>query len=150
MKKQWIMRPAVAEDAEGLAQCMKAAYAIYQERMEGERLPPMDVDYREEIQNYPTWVVEFDGAVVGGLIMVFEEQRASLANIAVSPDFQGHGMGGAIMKAASAFAKEKGYSRLHLATHVNLTENVSLYRHLGWLETKRDNTRVHMEKDIGK
>ena len=63
-KPKWKIRPATIEDAPGLQSCMQAAYGIYRERMQGEHLPPMDIDYAEEISNYPTWVVELDNRIV--------------------------------------------------------------------------------------
>jgi hypothetical protein len=36
--------------------------------------------------------------------------------------------------------------KIRLTTHVLLTENVSFYLHLGWLEIGRDDTRVYMKK----
>jgi len=127
---------------------MESAYATYQPRMNGERLPPMDVDYLLEIKNYPTWVVEQGGEIAGGLIMMFENNRASIANIAVDPNFQGQGIGGALMKFAESKAREKQFSTLQLATHVLLKENISLYRHLGWVETGRDGSKVFMQKNL--
>jgi len=127
---------------------MESAYTAYQERMGGERLPPMDADYLSEIKNYPTWVIESEGSILGGLIMVFENDHASIANIAVDPNFQGQGIGGALMKFAESKANENSFSELHLATHVLLIENISLYQHLGWEETGRDETRVFMKKKI--
>ena len=127
---------------------MESAYSIYQERMGGTRLPPMDVNYLSEIKNYPTWVVESEGRILGGLIMVFENDQASIANVAVSPNSQGQGIGGELIRFAESKAREKGYSELQLATHVLLDENIALYRHLGWEETGRDETRVFMTKEI--
>ena len=127
---------------------MELAYATYQERMGGQRLPPMDVDYANEISEFPVWIAESDNKVVGGLIMVFENETASIANIAVHPSFQGQGIGGGLMTFAERQAKEKNCSNLHLATHVLLTENVALYRHLGWNEIERDDMRVYMKKEI--
>ena len=142
------IREATPEDSDGLKSCMESAYATYQERMGGERLPPMDVDYSSEIENYPTWVVESEGSILGGLIMVFENEKASIANIAIDPKFQGQGIGGVLMKFAESKAKEKSFSEMHLATHVLLTENLSLYRHLGWEEISRDESKVFMKKEI--
>ena len=116
--------------------------------MGGERLPPMDVDYRSEIRNYPAWVVESQGNILGGLILTFDNGRASLANIAVDPNCQGQGIGGALMTLAESTARERGFSEIHLATHVLLDENISLYRHLGWEESGRDDTKVFMKKEI--
>jgi ribosomal protein S18 acetylase RimI-like enzyme len=127
---------------------MEAAYSGYQDRMGGIRLPPMDVDYASEIEHYPAWVVESAGDILGGLIMTFENGEASIANIAVDPGYQGHGIGGALMSFAESRASERGFSELHLATHVLLDENLALYRHLGWKETGRDETRVFMMKNL--
>lgn len=148
MKQAWQIRQAEQRDAVGLQTCMELAYSPYQERMGGFRLPPMDVDYAAEIANFPTWVALSEGKVVGGLIMVFEPEIASIANIAVHPEFQGNGLGGGLMKFAENEAIERGYSRMGLATHVLLTENLSLYTHLEWQEIDRDETRVYMEKPI--
>jgi N-acetylglutamate synthase-like GNAT family acetyltransferase len=144
----WHIRKATPEDSMGLTNCMKSAYAPYQNRMDGERLPPMDVDYSSEIKSYPAWVVDSEGDILAGLIMVFENNHASIANIAVDPKSQGKGIGGELMKFAESKAKEHDCSELHLATHVLLNENISLYQHSGWQETGRDNTRVFMKKGI--
>jgi len=148
MRLAWIIREATLEDADGLAKIMQSAYEPYQDRMAGVRLPPMDVDYSSEIENYPTWVVESEASILGGLIMTFEAENASIANIAVNPRFQGQGIGGGLMKFAETKAREKNFAELHLTTHVLLKENVSWYRHLGWEEIDRDNTKVFMKKEI--
>lgn len=148
MESTWHIRKALARDADGLRSCMESAYTPYLERMGGARLPPMDVDYLSEITDYPTWVAEENGTIVGGLIMSFEDDRAWIANIAVEPDCQGQGIGGALMRLAESEAGSRGFSELHLATHVLLHENVSLYRHLGWQETGRDEVKVSMKKMI--
>ena len=149
MNHSWQVRAATQKDTAGLAQCMESAYSIYQDRMKGERLPPMDIDYAAEIANYPTWVVESDeGDILGGLIMVFEDGQASIANIAVDPRSQGQGIGGALMKLAEEQARSRGFSEIHLATHSLLQENVSLYLHLGWKESGRQGVRILMKKEI--
>ena len=148
MDLAWQIKEATLEDAKGLGKCMESAYAPFQERMGGVRLPPMDVDYSFEIENYPTWVAESEGNILGGLIMIFEKENASIANIAVNPKFQGQGIGSGLMKFAASMAKENNFSELNLTTHVLLKENLSLYRHLGWEEIGRDNTKVFMKKEI--
>ena len=148
MNSKWKIREATPEDSNSLKNCMVSAYASYQERMGGNRLPPMDVDYSSEIDNYPTWVVESEGNILGGLIMMFEQGEASIANIAVDPRCQGRGLGSALMSFAESKAKEKHFSKLNLATHVLLSENISLYQHLGWKEINRDETRVFFKKVI--
>jgi 2-phosphosulfolactate phosphatase len=142
------VRSATLEDAPALRKCMESAYAAYQHRMGGQRLPPLDADYLSEIKNYPTWVVEAGQQIVAGLIMVFEQDRALIANIAVDPQFQGLGIGGELMAFAESRTRDKDITELQLATHVLLTENLSLYAHLGWQELERNETRVLMRKAL--
>jgi len=148
MKLNWRIREALPTDADELQSSMESAYGIYVERLSGTRLPPMDLDYENEIREFPTWVVECDNRVVGGLTMLFGENHAVLANIGVHMDCQGLGIGGGLMKYAEKKAREKNFPEIRLATHVLLEEIVSLYLHLGWKETKRDETRVYMKKDL--
>ncbi len=148
MNLTWRIREAILEDAVGLKSCMESAYVAYKARMDGVRLPPMDVDYSLEIKNYPSWVVESEGCILAGLIMTFEKNEASIANIAVDPKCQGQGIGGGLISFAESKAKKNGYSELRLATHILLVENISLYHHLGWEEIERDKVRVFMKKKI--
>jgi N-acetylglutamate synthase-like GNAT family acetyltransferase len=148
MTSEWHIRKALPGDAAGLQASMKSAYAGYEERMAGVRLPPMGLDYASEIKDFPTWIAESDGMIAGGLTMIFKDAKASIANIGVRPDCQGQGIGGGLMHFAEEQARERGHSELHLATHILLTENVSLYIHLGWSEIERDERRVKMRKSI--
>ena len=147
-KRNWTIRKAVVADQEALGECMRAAYMIYTSRLGGKTLPPMEVDYEEEIRSYPVWVAESDGILVGGLILMPEDDYMTIANVAVHPQFQGNGLGRCLMAFGEAEAKRQGYSELRLATHVLLTESFSLYSHLGWSEIGRDEYRVYMRKNI--
>ncbi len=148
MKETRHIRKATPNDADDLKKCMESAYIGYQERMKGAPLPPMDADYSFEIKNYPTWVIESEKGLLGGLIMVFKDGRASIANIAINPKYQGQGIGRELMDFAESKAKEKNFFELHLTTHVLLEENLSLYQHLGWQELSRDENRVFMKKQL--
>jgi len=146
MNNHFAIRSALPDDADGLKDCMYSAYAIYESRMEGKRLPPLDIDFKTEIELYPTWVIDQQDCIVGGLTMMFEDSNASIANIAVHADFQGLGLGTKLMDFAETRAREKQYQKLQLATHVLLTENLSLYQHLGWQVYERDDVRVYLQK----
>lgn len=148
--KRWTIRKAESSDASALADCMHVAYRIYSDRLGGKPLPPMTVDYEEEIRSYPVWVAESGGDLVGGLILMTAPDAITIANIAVQPQFQGNGLGRGLLEFGEAEAKRLGYSEMRLATHILLTENLSLYTHLGWSETDRDEYRVHMTKRITK
>ena len=146
-RRSWTIRKAIAADAKALTECMHTAYLVYSKRLGGQTLPPLTVDYGEEIRVFPVWVAAADGIVVGGLVLMPEDDCMTIANIAVHPEFQGQGLGRGLMELAEAEAKRLGYSELRLATHLLLTDNLSLYTHLGWSETGRDQDRVYMKKN---
>lgn len=108
----------------------------------------MDVDYSIEIGDFSVWVIEFKGIVAGGVIMMFEDNHASIANIAVHSNYDGQGLGRALMDFSEAIAKQKQLTELRLATHRLLIENILLYEYLGWTEYDRDEIRVYMRKPI--
>ena len=145
-KESWTIRKATASDAPALTECMNAAYRGYAERFEGKPLPPMTADYEQEISSYPVWVAESGGVVVGGLVLMPERGHVTIANVAIHPSYQGKGLGRALLTHGEKEAKRAGYTKLRLATHILLVENISLYAHLGWSEVNRDETRVYMEK----
>ena len=109
-KKSWNVRKAKSSDSEALTACMRAAYMAYLSRLGGITLPPMVVDYEEEIRSYPVWIAESDKLLVGGLILMPEDEYMTIANIAVHPEFQGNGLGRGLMEFGETQAKQKGYS----------------------------------------
>jgi len=60
-----------------------------------------------------------------------------IESIAVLPNTQGQGIGKALMNFAETTAKSKGLSTLELYTNAKMTENLSLYPHLGFTQTDR-------------
>jgi hypothetical protein len=44
-KKNWTIRKTSVSDAEALTECMHAAYVIYNSRLMGKTLPPINVNY---------------------------------------------------------------------------------------------------------
>ncbi|GAA0180504.1 hypothetical protein SH2C18_31850 [Clostridium sediminicola] len=140
------IRVANLEDANELEQLMQAAYSIYDEILDGIVLPPMHADYNEEIADYPTWVMEYENHLAGGLIMYFDEKDACLSNIAVHPKYKGQGLGKILISFAETIAREKGYNSLSLATHIKLLNNIKYYKKLGFEEIDRDENKVYFTK----
>ena len=83
-----------------------------------------------------------------GSLWCFKENYALIANIAIDPKFQGHGIGGELMRFAESKARENDLLELQLATHALLKENISLYQYLGWVVTGNDEVRVLMKKEL--
>ena len=83
------------------------------------------------------------------------KQRADgflLDNIAVLPECQGKGHGRVLIEFAEAEARRRGFQEIHLYTHALMTENIALYRRIGFVETRRVSEkgydRVYMTKRL--
>ncbi len=140
------IRKADVNDANELQTCMHLAYSVYVDRMNVETLPPMQVDYQEEIEHYPVWIIEFNGQIIAGLILVFEDDYASLANIARHPDFQVNGLGKTLLHFAEKEATNRGYAEINLTTHKLFIENVAFYHKQGWTKVDQDQTKIYIKK----
>lgn len=149
--------PARPEDADAIADCVTAAYEFYIERM-GKPPGPMLDDYSDVVARHQVWVVRApDGAdgpgpIDGVLVLIPEANEMLLDNIAVRPRAQGTGIGRLLLELADSEAARQGYAALRLYTHVSMTENITLYRRLGWQITGRGTQagyeRVFMHKAV--
>jgi ribosomal protein S18 acetylase RimI-like enzyme len=113
---------------------------------------PMLDDYATRIANQQAWVLEDAGQIVG--IMVLEQGATGLLldNVAVLPECQAKGFGCALITFAETEAQRRGFGELHLYTHALMSENIALYRRIGFVETHRLSEkgydRVYMTKRL--
>jgi ribosomal protein S18 acetylase RimI-like enzyme len=145
-------RRARAEDADAIAALVNRAYAKYVPRI-GRKPMPMLADYPDSIRRHQVWVVEADGAIVAALVLIPEADTLLIENIAVDPTHQGGGFGRQLMAFAVSEAQRQGYASIRLYTNEKMTENITIYGHLGYRETGRETLRglhvVHMRKELG-
>ncbi len=70
----------------------------------------------------------------------------------MSPDFQGQGLGGRLLKHAEALACDLGYGELRLYTNQKFASNVALYLHVGYRIDRETvgprGTTVYMSKTV--
>ncbi|UTV30343.1 GNAT family N-acetyltransferase [Photobacterium atrarenae] len=147
-QKSWQIRQACQADADRLTQCMHHAYRQLNAAYGGQALPPMQVDYAEEIRLYPVWVAYAGDTLVGGLILIHEQDYTTIANVAVHPDFQGYGLGRGLIEFAQQQAAQHGHQALRLVTHQAFTENINLYTYLGWKVDKHQENKIFMTKTL--
>jgi ribosomal protein S18 acetylase RimI-like enzyme len=145
------LRPAEPADTDAVLGIVEAAYERYVPRM-GRRPPPMDWDYAARIRAGRVTVAEEEGEIVGALAVVPEADQLLIESLVVSPSSQGRGVGKALIAHAEAAARARGLRRLWLFTHVKMTENQAIYRHLGFRECGREGggemVRVQFEKPL--
>ncbi|MEP3276245.1 MAG: GNAT family N-acetyltransferase [Stappiaceae bacterium] len=144
MDQNWNIRRAAPEDAEGMAQCLDAAYAHYTETLDD--LPNMSEGCVEEIEQKQVWLAFYDNGIVGVLVLDPKETFMQLVNVAVHPDLKGRGLGKALISFAETRAEVQHLSQMRLSTHASMLNNIHLYQHLGWRQTRSHGTVISMEK----
>lgn len=146
-----MIRLARRDEADAVRDVVHEAYRHYIARI-GKPPGPMLDDYAQRIADGQAWVLEDAGGIAG--ILVLEETADSLLldNIAVAPGQQGKGVGRALLEFAEAEARRRGFTAIHLYTHELMTENLSLYSRIGYVETYRITEkgfdRVYMHKPL--
>ncbi len=145
------LRPAGASDAPAVARLVDAAYRHYVDRI-GMLPGPMTENYAEVIQNHRVTVADSDGVVVGVLVLAVTEEGFLVDNVAVHPSRRGTGLGRALLELAEAEARRAGFDSVYLYTHEKMTENLSLYSRIGYVEYDRhrlgDFSLVYLRKDL--
>ena len=145
------IRPARADEADAAKALVARAYDHYVERI-GRRPWPMDDDYAALVAAGELWLVA-DDRLAGLVVLRTVEEHLLVDNVAVDPDRQGEGLGRALLAFAEREAGLRGIAELRLFTNVAMTENIALYRRLGWQEfdrkLDRPYSRLYFRKRVG-
>ncbi|MEJ0017711.1 MAG: GNAT family N-acetyltransferase [Acetobacteraceae bacterium] len=146
-----MIRRALAAETDTVRDVVCAAYAPYIPRI-GKPPGPMLDDYARRIAAGEAWVLDEGGRIVGVLVLEQTADGFLLDNIAVLPDCQGKGFGHELLLFAEAEARRGGFAEVRLYTHALMTENIALYRRIGFVEThnitENGYDRVYMAKRL--
>lgn len=130
------VRPAGETDVPAIKKCVDNAFGKYIQRI-GKPPAPMLLDYSAYVNEGKVWVAEYQGSVCGVLVLYPAEEGFYLDTIAVSPSFQGIGVGRALLQFAEREALRCGFTSIYLCTNVKMTENQILYPKIGYVEYNR-------------
>jgi GNAT superfamily N-acetyltransferase len=143
-------RPADAEAVRGLT---REAYAKWVPVI-GREPKPMTADFEAALRIHCFDLLYVDGVLAALIETVDEGNQLLVENLAVSPAFQGRGLGTKLMAHAEDIAAALGHSRIRLYTNKRFTENLKLYHRLGYRVDREDDLgdgtiRVDMSKTLG-
>ena len=97
-------------------------------------------------------VLDDGGEIIGLVVLIPEGRTMLLDNVAVSPSAQHRGHGRRLIAFAENTARAAGCDTIRLYTNVLMTENLTIYRRLGFIETHRGDEigyrRVYMAKRL--
>ncbi|MGJ7550903.1 GNAT family N-acetyltransferase [Pseudomonas alloputida] len=151
MNTDLTLRRAEPADIEAITELVQAAYSPYIARI-GKPPAPMLDDYRQVVADVEVHVALHGMQVVGVLVLECEGDEMLLANVAVSPAYKGRGIGKVLMQLCETRSRQAGCNAVRLYTHERMTENIEIYRRLGYAETHRAEeqgfARVFMRKAL--
>ena len=146
------LRPASAADVPRLTELVQAAYGHYVERIGG-RPRPMTDDYAEVVRSHRVTVAERGGEIVGLIVTRVDDEGFVVDNVAVDPAHQGTGAGRALLELAETEALAAGFDSIYLYTHEAMSENLALYKRIGYVEYDRrrhgEAGLVYLRKRLG-
>lgn len=134
-------RCARADDADFARDAHHGAYREVSERQFGpwdEAL--QDEFFRLEWEAHPVEILEWSGERTGWVIVEDREEDVHLRELIVHPDFQGRGVGTALLHDVMQHAGMRQVP-VHLGTFV-LNRALSLYLRLGFAEIDRTDTHI--------
>ncbi len=147
-----MIRLAVKDDEAAIRACAESAYARYIVVM-GRKPAPMVADFSAQIAAGQAYVAEGDDNRFQGFIVFYPEGRHMLLeNVAVLPRVARRGIGKALIGFCEGEARRRGFSAVHLYTNEKMSENLSIYPRLGYVEVARRTedgfNRVFFEKAL--
>ena len=94
-------------------------------------------DYTEVIARDQVIVATRDDELVGLVVLQVGDEGFVVDNVAVDPAHEGTGVGRALLERAEAEARRSGFDSIALYTHELMTENLALYKRIGYVEYER-------------
>ena len=145
------IRKAEPRDLGAIAACAVQAYAPYVLRI-GKKPAPMVADFQTQIGEGKVDVLIDEGDLRGFIVHYPHRDHVHIENVAVLPTDQGKGYGRALIAFAEDRARQQGFDRVELYTNQMMTENLSFYPALGYVEIDRRSEdgfyRVFYRKDL--
>ena len=148
---QVTLRPAETDDLAFVTNCAGSAYSLYIERI-GKKPAPMVADFAAAQREGHLEIMQAEKVDIGFLVSFSRQDSLFVENIAIAPEHQGKGFGGAIFALLEVRAQELGLATIELYTNEKMTENLTLYPRLGFEEfdrrTEAGFNRVYFRKTV--
>jgi GNAT superfamily N-acetyltransferase len=146
-------RRAILTDANTVREITRAAYAKWIAVI-GREPKPMTANYRDAVIDHIIDLMEDDGQPIALIEVIPRPSHLLIENVAVLPDWQGHGVGGLLLGRAETIARSIGLNELRLYTNAMFSTNIAFYARRGFEEFLREphaggGEVVHMKKALG-
>lgn len=145
------LRQAVITDAAAIRELTRAAYAKWV-AVAGREPKPMTADYEAAVQKHRIDLLYVDGKLAALIETIAEADHLLVENVAVSPSFQGRGLGRKLLVHAEQLAASSGFGEIRLYTNKLFVANIELYQRLDYRIDREEQMNagiaVHMSKAL--
>ena len=87
--------------------------------------------------DYPAWVMQHEGRIIGYFLMSIAADEAHVLNICIDPNFQGQGLGRQLLRALVRVARGRKAERVFLEVRPSNAGAIALYHSEGFNEIGR-------------
>jgi ribosomal protein S18 acetylase RimI-like enzyme len=145
------LRTATPADAPLVRDLVRAAYARWVPII-GREPKPMRADYAAALRDHRIDLFYYEIRPIALIETILRSDHLFIENIAILPEYQGHGLGRRLLAHAERLAAEAGLGELRLLTNGKMAKNIALYRTVGYAidreEPFMDGTVVYMSKTM--
>jgi ribosomal protein S18 acetylase RimI-like enzyme len=131
------LRRADLADVAAIGALAERAYAKWVPVL-GRPPRPMIADYAAMLADHRIDLHEIDGRLVGSIATKPQETFLFVESVAVDPDWQGRGIGRALLAHAERLADEAGLREIRLLTNAKMEANAALYQRIGYVLVERE------------
>ena len=128
--------PATPRNASDVYAVVDAAFARYQQRMDGPPAPLL-ADYTRLCERGDVTALRVGRRIVGVLVSGVTGRTLEIETLAVHPAFEGYGHGATMLEWAVDRALGQGCNAVTLYTNVVMHEAQAFWSHQGFVETGR-------------
>lgn len=148
------LRRAGEADAAIVRDLTREAYAKWVPLI-GREPKPMTADYGHAVQRHLVDMLYLDGELAGLIEIIPEADHMLIENLAVSPAFQGRGLGQHLLSHAEALTASLGHTEIRLYTNQRFEANVAFYLKRGYRLDREEpfpggSVVVHMSKRLAR
>jgi GNAT superfamily N-acetyltransferase len=151
MKESIVTRRGVIEDLEAVRACVVEAYRPYIAVI-GQEPAAIRTDFAPYLERGQVVVATLDGALVGLVVVLDEQDCVEIRSMAILPALQRRGIGSLLMARAEEQARALGRKTMRLYTNARLPNLVRMYARMGFVERERKHDggfdRVFMSMEV--
>jgi len=130
------IRRALSGDLSAVVALTEQAYAPYTALLGAPPIPVTE-DYAPRVENGEVWLLESDEELAGLAVFELHEDHLMIFSIAVSPAFQGEGLGLTLLRWLEDRTRAADLPEIRLYTNARMERNIALYLAYGFHETGR-------------